>query len=411
MRNNAKVRDLQGRLNNLVGENRSLLAETVEAGTEMSTEQWNTYNAKDEEITRLDEQLQAVQAHYDREDRLAEPADDAEPPVITPGQPDPELVSRAYDKALVPKPDRNERTELTAEERAVLQTDDLAGGGYNVVPEQFMRQLLQKIDDTTYIRGLSTTQTVTQAVSLGVPTLETKESDADWQGEVASTSRSQTWVLGKRELYPRLSAKLVRSSRNYIRNAATPVAEFVRAEFARLFGETEENAFLTGSGAGRPLGVFTASASGISTGRDVSTGNTTTTIGADNLIEVAYSLKEGYFNRATWIGHRDWVKRVRLLKDGNGDYLWQAGIAGNRPNAIIDRPYRMSEFAPNTFTTGLYVAILGDFSYYWIATALSMELQVLNELYAASNEVGWIGRMEVDAMPIFEEAFARSALA
>ena len=41
--------------------------------------------------------------------------------------------------------------------------------------------------------------------------------------------------------------------------------------------------FLTGSGAGRPLGVFKASPIGISTARDVATGNTTTAIGFDGL--------------------------------------------------------------------------------------------------------------------------------
>ena len=38
-------------------------------------------------------------------------------------------------------------------------------------------------------------------------------------------------------------------------------------------GITEEKAFLVGTGANQPLGVFTPSASGISTGRDVTSGD------------------------------------------------------------------------------------------------------------------------------------------
>ena len=41
-----------------------------------------------------------------------------------------------------------------------------------------------------------------------------------------------------------------------------------------------------------------------------------------------------------------------------------------------------SEWAPSTFTTGQYVGLLGDFRHYWIADALSMQIQRLNELYA-----------------------------
>ena len=70
-----------------------------------------------------------------------------------------------------------------------------------------------------------------------------------------------------------------------------------------------------------------------------------------------------------------------------------------------------SEWAPNTFTTGEYVGLLGDFSHYWIADALSMQIQRLNELYAETNQVGFIGRLETDGAPVLEEAFVRVKLA
>ena len=40
-----------------------------------------------------------------------------------------------------------------------------------------------------------------------------------------------------------------------------------------------------------------------------------------------------------------------------------------------------------------------------------MELQRLDELYAATNQVGFIGRMELDGMPVLAEAFTRVTLA
>ena len=71
----------------------------------------------------------------------------------------------------------------------------------------------------------------------------------------------------------------------------------------------------------------------------------------------------------------------------------------------------ISEFAPNTFTTGKYVGLLGDFSNYWIVDALSMQMQRLSELYAETNQIGFIGRLETDGAPVLEEAFARVTLA
>ena len=42
---------------------------------------------------------------------------------------------------------------------------------------------------------------------------------------------------------------------------------------------------------------------------------------------------------------------------------------------LLDVPVIMSEYAPNTFTTGLYVGIIGDLSKYWIADAMTLGIQ------------------------------------
>ena len=80
------------------------------------------------------------------------------------------------------------------------------------------------------------------------------------------------------------------------------------------------------------------------------------------------------------------------------------------PDRLLGLPYFESEFVPNTFTTGLYVGILGDFSYYWIADDIQMQVQRLVELYAETNQVGLILRAATDAMPVLEEAFVRVKL-
>jgi hypothetical protein len=40
-----------------------------------------------------------------------------------------------------------------------------------------------------------------------------------------------------------------------------------------------------------------------------------------------------------------------------------------------------------------------------------MEMQRLEELFAATNQVGLVGRMESDGMPVLSEAFVRVKLA
>ncbi len=171
-----------------------------------------------------------------------------------------------------------------------------------------------------------------------------------------------------------------------------------------------EKTFMWGTGANQPLGIFTPSVDGINTDRDIE-GGTTTAITGDGLIDVLYSLKPQYTKSATWIFHRDAVAQIRKIKNVvDGHYIWQPGLSGNVPQTILDRPFVISEYAPNTFTSAKYVGIIGDFRFYWWALALQMQIQRLIELYAACNQTGFIGRIEIDGQPVLSEAFARVKL-
>jgi HK97 family phage major capsid protein len=299
---------------------------------------------------------------------------------------------------------------LSQEVRNTLQMDVFTKGGALVAPEEFVNVLIKAVDDMVFMRQKATKFTVTQAAALGAPTLDADPADADWTSELATGSLG-TMTFGKRELRPHPLAKRIKVSNKLLRASSMNPESLVQARLAYKFAITQEKAFLTGTGVQQPLGVFTASVDGITTARDVSTGNTQTAIGADGLIEAKYSLKGNYWSRASWIWSRTAVKEIRKLKDGNGQYLWAAGLAGGQPDTILDVPYSVSEYVPATFTAGLYVGIIGDFSSYWIADALDMTVQRLVELYAETNETGFIGRAEVDGAPVLAEAFARVKLA
>ncbi len=294
--------------------------------------------------------------------------------------------------------------------QAALQTDSNTAGGFIVAPEKFVAQLIMGIDDLVFIRGLATVIQNADAASLGIPAMDGDMDDADWTSEIATGNLDTGLSFKKRELKPYPLAKQAKVSNKLLRAAAIDVEALIRDRLAYKFAVTQEKAFLTGDGVEKPLGVFTASPQGISTARDVSTGNTATTIGADGLIEAKYALKAQYRKLAQWIFHRDAIKMIRKLKDANGDYLWKAGLS-DKPDTILELPFNESEYAPNTFTTGLYTGILGNFKFYWIADALNMQVQRLVELYAATNQTGFIGRLESDGMPVLEEAFVRVKLA
>lgn len=317
-----------------------------------------------------------------------------------------DLQVRAYEKML-----KNGHLKLSEAEFRALSVGSDTQAGFLRVPNIAAAQILKAVDNATPTRALATKFQIGGAESMGVVTLDADPDDADWTSELLTGTEDSTMAFGKRELRARPLAKQIKISNKLLRSSRIDIAAYVQERLAYKFAVTQEKAMMTGTGATGPLGVFTASNDGIPTSRDVSTGNTTTAITADGLIEAKHAIKSQYWPRLRWQFSREAIKQIRKLKLGDGQYIWQAGISDDLPARLLDVPYIVNEYVPSTFTTGQYVGIIGDFSYVWIADAMDMEMQVLSEYYATTNQTGYILRMEMDAQPVMPEAFARVKLA
>ena len=425
-----RVRGLREELGSLDKQSKAILDTAENEGRSITAEETQEWDKLDDRVNAVTKEIEIREKQAARSAQLEEGMgrkSDAPDPGATMGtSADEEIVTydlgndhilrleEGSDLAVRDSAEYREAFDqyLTSGVAAGMQVTPDTKGGY-ITTTRFEALLIKDIDNAVQMRELGTVlPPLGKAVSLGIPTLDTDLADADWTAEVPASdiSEDDALRLGTRELMPHLSTKLVKVSEKLLRTAVIPPETLVRQRMAYKFGVTEEKAFLTGDGAQQPLGVFTASSSGISTGQDT-TAASTTTFTADELIDVEASIKEGYAMRGTWLMHRDTMKIIRKLKDGNGQYLWLPGIAGGDPATILAHPYRLSEYAPNTFTTGLYVLMFGDFSYYWIADALGMTIDRLGELFKLKNQIGFKGARETDGMPVLESAFARLILA
>ena len=333
------------------------------------------------------------------------PANDSKPSKVDNRRATPEFVN-AFNRLLSgQKLDQNDLVVLNA-----LQADSDDDGGFTVVSEQMINMLVKFIDDAVYIRQRATVMPLNKAESLGAPSLDADPEDGTWSGEIQQVDEDSAMKFGKRTLTPHLCSKLIKVSQKLVRVSALDIVTLISQRLAYKFGVTQEKAYLTGDGNNKPLGIFTASDNGVPTSRDISEDNTATAVTFDGLINAKFHLKAGYWRNADWIFHRDVIKTIAKLKDGDGQYLWRESVRAGEPDMLLGRPVLMSEFAPNTMTSGQYVGALGDFSHYWIVDAMDMAIQVLLELYAPNNQYGYIARYEGDGMPVLGEAFTRVKL-
>jgi len=396
-------RELLAKRASLILQARAMLEKCEAEKRDFDTSEQTNYDAIFADVAKLDVKIENIRklGTVDTDEfRSTEPVRPESG--HSPAEADAEKQSRAMGAYM--------RTGAIAPELRALQADSNVAGGFVTTPQQFVNRLIKAIDNQVFIRQWATSNPVTTAQSLGMPYLASDPDDADWTSELKTGNEDSSMSFGKRELFPHPLAKRIKISNKLLR-LNPDVEQLAIDRLSYKFAVSFEKAGMTGSGANKPLGVFTASTDGISTGRDVSTDNTTTAFTADGLKNAKYTLKAAYWPRAKWVFHRDAVKMLAKLKDAENRYLWQSAIQLGQPDMLEGIPLFTSEYAPNTFTTGLYVGILGDFSYYHIADALDFGIQRLNELYAETNQTGFIGRLESDGMPVLEEAFVRVKLA
>jgi HK97 family phage major capsid protein len=335
---------------------------------------------------------------------VAELGDEDEPPpeqLLTRSRPEYERAFRSY---LRYRPGKVERLGL------MVGVDPK--GGY-LVPMTFLTGLIKFLDDEVTMRRLATVLPPTTAKSVGALSYDTDYNNADWTPEVPASDLTEddSARFGVRELTPHLLTKFVKTSRKMLRSSTFPLETFLQQRLAYKFGITENGTFLTGDGAQKPLGVFTASDYGIPTSRDV-TASSATAFTADDVIDLVEGVKDVYQRRGTILATREFRKRARKLKSGGGDYLLtEMNNSGTMIPTLMGHPLIVDENAPNTFTAGQYVAVFGDFRFYYIQDGIDLELQRLDELLALRNQVGWVARKETDGMPVLAEAFARLKLA
>ena len=276
-----------------------------------------------------------------------------------------------------------------------LQIGTDSEGGY-LVPDEFERTLVQALEEENIFRQLAKVIR-TSSGDRKIPVVATKGT-ASWIDEegafVESDDAFSQVSIGAYKL-----GTLIKVSEELMNDSIFDLESYISAEFARRIGAKEEEAFFTGDGSGKPLGILAASG-GAETGV---TAASATAITADELMDLFYSLKAPYRKNAVWVLNDSTIKAIRKLKDNSGQYLWQPSLVAGTPDTILGRPVKTSAFMPTIGASQKTIAF-GDFQYYWIADRQGRSFRRLNELYAANGQVGFLGTQRVDGKLILPEA-------
>lgn len=360
---------------------------TQENGT-MSAEDAQTYERMENDISELTKQIERQQRLTDMENAMKQPVNT--PIIGKPGQSGVDTkTGRASD---VYKQDFDAFLRGRGQINNALVEGTGTAGGY-LVPDEFENQIITGLDDFDVIRSMA--KVITTNGDHKIP-VATTHSSAAWKAEGAAYVESDP-AFSQLALSAHKLTDLVTVSIELLQDSMFDIDQYLSEEFARAFGIAEETAFCVGTGSGQPTGIFTANGGSVGV-----TAAATNAITADEVISLAYSLKAPYRKSAQFLMKDETVAAIRKLKDLNGVFMWQPALSMGEPDKLLGYNLKTSAYVP-TIAAGALVAAFGDFKNYWIADRMGITVQRLNEVYAASGQVGFIATARLDGKVILSE--------
>ena len=272
-----------------------------------------------------------------------------------------------------------------------LEVGTVGEGGY-LTHDEFNNELLQIREKFNPFRSVCRTITTSGDHNIRVEAGTGTAAWLDEEGTYTESAPSFTQVT----LNAYKLTRLVLVSEELLQDSDFDISAYLADEFGRSFARAEELAFIQGSGTLQPTGLQSGAGSVTRTESPLQA-----TVTANTLLDVYYGLSEVYRMDATWVFNDATVRSIRGITDANDNFIWQPGLQAGQPDRVLGRPYIVSEHMPAAGESPLQSPVIfGDMMNYVIADRTGFSIQRLNELYAATGQVGFRAWARVDGKTV-----------
>lgn len=268
----------------------------------------------------------------------------------------------------------------------VLQEGIDSNGGY-LVPDEYDSRLIDTLNEENIMRRLGTTIRTSGEHKINIAGTKPAAAWID-EGEALTFSDA---TFSQLSLDAHKLHVAVKVTEELLYDSAFNLENYILTQFGRALANAEEDAFLNGDGTNKPLGLFAETGGG-------TVSKTVAAVGADDVIDLIYSLGRPYRKSASFIMNDKTIAGLRLLKDNNGQYLWQPSYQAGEPDRLLGYNIHTSAYAPTDKIA------FGDYSYYNIGDRGTRSFAELRELFAGNGMVGFVAKERVDGKLLLPEA-------
>lgn len=237
---------------------------------------------------------------------------------------------------------------LSDDERKYLRTDSDPDGGF-LAPVETSTDIIKRITEISPVRKLVRIRTTSRRAfeipkRTGIPTAYRVG-----QGETDTQSQSS---YGMETINVERATVDVPISIEMLADSAFNMETEINQDSAEAFAKLEGTEFISGTSVGQMEGIL------VNTDVAEFNSGTADSFDGDDLIDLTGELKDGYIGR--FIMNRKTLAFTRKLKDGQGQYLWQNGLAAGLPNTINGDEYVSAIDMPD-IAADAYPVAYGDF--------------------------------------------------
>ena len=303
-----------------------------------------------------------------------------------------DVAVKAFDKWL-----RKVKQGLEPEEIKALTVSDDTQAGF-LAPPEYVNELIKTLTEISPMRTIARVRQTSQK-SVQMPS-RTATFSAAWVAEQGTRSETTGYTTQLEEIPTHEQYALVDISNQMLEDSVFNLEAEMQEEFSTQFAKNEGNAFISGDSVGKPEGILTNSSVG------TTNSGSGTALTGDGLIDLVHAVKTPYGANGTFIFNRTTLAAIRGLKDGGGQYIFQAGmmLTAGVPNTILGYPYVEMPDMPDVAGSAKPVAF-GDFARgYMIVDRVSLSVMRDPFTQATSGNVRYVARSRVGGQVVLAEA-------
>lgn len=252
------------------------------------------------------------------------------------------------------------------DEQRAQSTASNAAGAYTV-PTELQTELVRTMLywGPMYDPGVTRELVTSGGYAMPFPTVDDTANTgaATTQGVTLTDDGSGDVTFGQKQLDAfSFATKWIRVSKELADDSALAIESVLADLLGERLGRLANAQLTTGTGSSAPNGIVTATAAG-------KTAASISAFTADEIMDLEHSIDAAYRQspKFGFMFHDLVLASIRKLKDGQNNYLWQAGnIQQGVPATLNGRKYFINNAMSSAFTTGQKLILCGDFSKYFV---------------------------------------------